>query len=147
MRRRRRLPAYAGEGDCLGTASGVPPLLCRMTVTSWQGAGLIVGFIGGLLIFSPWSTASGLTSAADLECLAASISYTTSHIYIYIDRCPGAGRAHHSRGPCRDSADPRQRGAYPPAHAAIADGNPQRGRLILSSPRGLSCQWLDVIRG
>jgi len=52
----------------------------QRTVTSWQAAGLIIGFAGGLLIFEPWSTASGLTSAGALECLAASISY------IYMDR-------------------------------------------------------------
>ena len=56
----------------------------QKTVTSWQGAGLIFGFVGGLLIFAPWSTASGLTSAGGLECLAASISYAIS--YIYMDR-------------------------------------------------------------
>jgi drug/metabolite transporter (DMT)-like permease len=56
----------------------------QKTVTSWQAAGLIVGFIGGLLIFEPWSTAAGLTSAGGLECLAASISYAVS--YIYMDR-------------------------------------------------------------
>ncbi len=56
----------------------------QKTVTSWQAAGLIVGFLGALLIFSPWSTSSGLTSAGGLECLAASISYAIS--YIYMDR-------------------------------------------------------------
>ena len=56
----------------------------QRAVTSWQAAGLIVGFVGGLLIFEPWSTASGLTSAGALECLAASISYAFS--YIYMDR-------------------------------------------------------------
>ena len=56
----------------------------QKAVTSWQAAGLIVGFLGALLIFSPWGTASGLTSAGGLECLAASISYAIS--YIYMDR-------------------------------------------------------------
>jgi drug/metabolite transporter (DMT)-like permease len=37
-----------------------------------------------VLIFSPWRTASGLTSAGGLECLAASVSYAVS--YIYMDR-------------------------------------------------------------
>ena len=37
-----------------------------------------------MLIFTPWQTASGLFSAGGLECLAASISYAVS--YIYMDR-------------------------------------------------------------
>jgi hypothetical protein len=56
----------------------------QRTVTSWQAAGLIVGFGGGLLIFEPWGTEPGLTSAGALECLAASISYAVS--YIDMDR-------------------------------------------------------------
>ena len=51
-------------------------------MTSWQAAGLIIGFVGAVLIFTPWSTASGLTSAGGLECLAASISYAISYIYM-----------------------------------------------------------------
>jgi drug/metabolite transporter (DMT)-like permease len=49
-----------------------------------QTAGLIVGFAGTALIFSPWHTASELFSAGGLECLAASISYAIS--YVYMDR-------------------------------------------------------------
>jgi drug/metabolite transporter (DMT)-like permease len=56
----------------------------QKSVTSWQAAGLIVGFAGALLIFTPWHSASGLISAGGLECLAASISYAVS--YIYMDR-------------------------------------------------------------
>ena len=56
----------------------------QKSVTSWQATGLIIGFAGAVLIFTPWRTASGLTSAGDLECLAASISYAIS--YIYMDR-------------------------------------------------------------
>jgi len=56
----------------------------QKSVTSWQAAGLIVGFAGTVLIFTPWHTASGLVSAGGLECLAASISYAVS--YIYMDR-------------------------------------------------------------
>jgi drug/metabolite transporter (DMT)-like permease len=54
----------------------------QKTITSWQAAGLIIGFVGAVLIFTPWSTASGLTSAGGLECLAASISYAISYIYM-----------------------------------------------------------------
>jgi drug/metabolite transporter (DMT)-like permease len=54
------------------------------SVTRRQAAGLIVGFAGAALIFSPWQTASGLFSAGGLECLAASVSYAIS--YLYMDR-------------------------------------------------------------
>jgi drug/metabolite transporter (DMT)-like permease len=37
-----------------------------------------------VLIFTPWHTAGGLFSAGALECLAASVSYAVS--YIYMDR-------------------------------------------------------------
>jgi drug/metabolite transporter (DMT)-like permease len=56
----------------------------QKAVTGWQAAGLIGGFAGAVLIFTPWRTASGLISAGGLECLAASISYAIS--YIYMDR-------------------------------------------------------------
>jgi drug/metabolite transporter (DMT)-like permease len=56
----------------------------QKSLTSWQTAGLIVGFAGAVLIFTPWRAASGLTSAGGLECLAASVSYAIS--YIYMDR-------------------------------------------------------------
>jgi drug/metabolite transporter (DMT)-like permease len=54
----------------------------QKTVTSWQVAGLIIGFIGAVLIFTPWSSAGGLTSAGALECLAASVSYAVSYVYM-----------------------------------------------------------------
>jgi drug/metabolite transporter (DMT)-like permease len=54
----------------------------QKSVTGWQGAGLIVGFGGALLIFSPWHSASSVASAGGLECLAASISYAASFIYM-----------------------------------------------------------------
>ena len=56
----------------------------QQRVTAWQLAGLIVGFAGALLIFSPWRTAAGLVSPGGAECLAASVSYAIS--YIYMDR-------------------------------------------------------------
>jgi drug/metabolite transporter (DMT)-like permease len=54
----------------------------QKTVASWQAAGLIVGFGGALLIFAPWQTTSGLISAGGLECLAASVSYAISYVYM-----------------------------------------------------------------
>ncbi len=56
----------------------------QKTVTRRQTAGLITGFAGAVLIFSPWHTASALVSAGGLECLAASVSYAIS--YVYMDR-------------------------------------------------------------
>ena len=56
----------------------------QKSVTSWQAGGLILGFAGAVLIFTPWHTAGGLLSAGGLECLAASVSYAVS--YIYMDR-------------------------------------------------------------
>jgi drug/metabolite transporter (DMT)-like permease len=54
----------------------------QKSVTGWQGAGLIVGFGGALLIFSPWHSASGVASAGGLECLGASVSYAISYIFM-----------------------------------------------------------------
>lgn len=48
-----------------------------------QAAGLVVGFGGSLLIFSPWK-GSGFGSAGAIECLAASASYGIS--FVYMDR-------------------------------------------------------------
>src|SRR5579863_2256276 len=56
----------------------------QQAVTAWQAAGLVAGFAGALLIFTPWHAASGLISAGGLECLAASVGYAVS--YIYMDR-------------------------------------------------------------
>ena len=54
----------------------------QKTLTSWQVGGLIVGFAGAILIFSPWRMTSGLTSAGAVEYLAASVSYGISYIYM-----------------------------------------------------------------
>ena len=56
----------------------------QKSLTRRQASGLIVGFAGAVLIFSPWRTASGLFSAGGLECLAAAVSYAIS--YVYMDR-------------------------------------------------------------
>ena len=68
----------------LWTAVAALAVRHQKSLTIWQTAGLIVGFAGAVLIFSPWRTASGLTSAGGAECLAASVSYAIS--YIYMDR-------------------------------------------------------------
>jgi drug/metabolite transporter (DMT)-like permease len=56
----------------------------QQRITGWQAAGLVVGFAGAVLIFSPWQAASELFSTGGLECLAASVSYAVS--YVYMDR-------------------------------------------------------------
>src|SRR5438046_5990940 len=45
----------------------------QKSVTARQCAGLVVGFGGTLLIFSPWHSAYSVASVGGLECLAASI--------------------------------------------------------------------------
>jgi drug/metabolite transporter (DMT)-like permease len=66
----------------LWTAVLAPAVRHQKAMTSWQAAGLIVGFAGAVLIFTPWNSAAGLTSAGGVECLAASISYAVSYIYM-----------------------------------------------------------------
>jgi len=43
----------------------------QRAVTARQAAGLLVGFSGAVLIFSPWQAAAGLGSIGAIECLAA----------------------------------------------------------------------------
>jgi len=56
----------------------------QRAITARQAAGLVIGFGGALLVFSPWQAASGLASAGAIECLAAAASYGIS--YVYMDR-------------------------------------------------------------
>jgi drug/metabolite transporter (DMT)-like permease len=56
----------------------------QRSVRPRQAAGLIVGFGGAVLVFSPWHVASSLTSAGAAECVAAAASYGIS--YVYMDR-------------------------------------------------------------
>ena len=56
----------------------------QQSVTRWQAVGLAAGFAGAVLIFAPWQKTSELLSAGGLECMAASVSYAVS--YIYMDR-------------------------------------------------------------
>ena len=54
----------------------------QKAISPWQAAGLIVGFGGAVLIFAPWEAGTSVASAGGLECLAASISYAISYIYM-----------------------------------------------------------------
>jgi drug/metabolite transporter (DMT)-like permease len=56
----------------------------QRTTTARQAAGLVIGFDGAVLIFSPWQAVSGLASIGAIECLAAAASYAIS--YVYMDR-------------------------------------------------------------
>jgi drug/metabolite transporter (DMT)-like permease len=56
----------------------------QQTIMARQAAGLVIGFGGAVLIFSPWQSAAGLTSAGAIACLAAAASYAIS--YVYMDR-------------------------------------------------------------
>ncbi len=54
----------------------------RLTISQWVGVAL--GFVGVLLIFSPWRTASQIASIGGIVALIAAASYGVS--YIYMDR-------------------------------------------------------------
>jgi drug/metabolite transporter (DMT)-like permease len=56
----------------------------QRTTTARQVAGLVIGFSGAVVIFSPWQAAGGLASIGAIECLAAAASYAIS--YVYMDR-------------------------------------------------------------
>ena len=56
----------------------------QRAITARQATGLMTGFAGAVLIFSPWQTAAGLASAGAVECLAAAASYAVS--FVYMDR-------------------------------------------------------------
>jgi drug/metabolite transporter (DMT)-like permease len=56
----------------------------QQTVTFRQAAGLLIGFAGAVLIFSPWQATSSFASVGAIECLAASACYGIS--YVYMDR-------------------------------------------------------------
>jgi drug/metabolite transporter (DMT)-like permease len=56
----------------------------QRAITPRQAGGLVVGFAGAVLIFSPWQTGAGLASAGAIECVAAAVSYGIG--YVYMDR-------------------------------------------------------------
>jgi drug/metabolite transporter (DMT)-like permease len=49
---------------------------------SRQGAGILLGLGGTLLIFSPWNSASEIASRGGVACLAAAASYGVSYVYM-----------------------------------------------------------------
>jgi drug/metabolite transporter (DMT)-like permease len=47
-----------------------------------RGVGLAVGFLGTVLIFSPWATTGSVFSWGGLACLGAAVSYGISYVYM-----------------------------------------------------------------
>ncbi|MEU4514027.1 DMT family transporter [Nonomuraea wenchangensis] len=52
------------------------------SVTTARVVGLIAGFIGALLIFSPWEGGGALTNWGGIACLAAATAYAISYVYM-----------------------------------------------------------------
>jgi len=52
------------------------------SVSLRRGAGLTLGFVGTLLIFTPWESANEIASWGGLTILAASASYGVSYVYM-----------------------------------------------------------------
>ncbi|MFY1698893.1 MULTISPECIES: DMT family transporter [unclassified Solwaraspora] len=52
------------------------------TATWSRGAGLTLGFVGAVVIFTPWKSASEVASWGGLAILAASASYGVSYVYM-----------------------------------------------------------------
>jgi drug/metabolite transporter (DMT)-like permease len=52
------------------------------SIGRWRALGIVAGFAGTVLIFSPWRSAGDITSWAGLACLAASASYGVGFIYM-----------------------------------------------------------------
>ncbi|MGA3564847.1 DMT family transporter [Melissospora conviva] len=51
-------------------------------VTATKAVGFAVGFLGVVVIFSPWESAAEIASWGGLACLAASASYGLSYVYM-----------------------------------------------------------------
>ncbi len=54
----------------------------QRVVTVRQVSGLVIGFGGAVLIFSPWRAAAGLASVGAVACLAAAACYAVSYVYM-----------------------------------------------------------------
>lgn len=52
------------------------------TVTPAKALGISAGFVGTILIFSPWESAAEIASWGGLACLAAAASYGISYVYM-----------------------------------------------------------------
>lgn len=52
------------------------------SVTGWKAAGFALGFLGVVVIFAPWESASEIASWGGALCLAAAASYAVSYVYM-----------------------------------------------------------------
>ncbi len=52
------------------------------SVTGWKAAGFALGFLGVVVIFSPWKSVNEIASWGGLACLAAAASYAISYVYM-----------------------------------------------------------------
>jgi drug/metabolite transporter (DMT)-like permease len=56
----------------------------QRAITVRQAAGLVIGFGGAVLVFSPWRSSGELASVGAIECVAAAASYGIG--FVYMDR-------------------------------------------------------------
>ncbi|MEH1012324.1 DMT family transporter [Micromonospora sp. CPCC 206060] len=52
------------------------------SINSWKVAGFALGFLGVIVIFSPWEAANEIASWGGVACLAAAASYAVSYVYM-----------------------------------------------------------------
>lgn len=84
-----------GEQEVSSAIAGVinataPIWTVLLTVAAYRSAtaakrnrtSIVLGFVGALLIFSPWNQGTELMTSGALACLGAAISYGVSYIYI-----------------------------------------------------------------
>jgi drug/metabolite transporter (DMT)-like permease len=50
--------------------------------SAFKSTGLIVGFVGTLLIFAPWEVGSQFSTLGAVACLLAALSYAVSYVYM-----------------------------------------------------------------
>ncbi|MFI5776830.1 DMT family transporter [Nocardia sp. NPDC051570] len=75
-----------------GVISSTTPMWTLLTTYLWgreskgrttrQAGGLLIGFLGCVLIFSPWQTGSDIMSWGGLECLIAAAFLGVSYVYM-----------------------------------------------------------------
>jgi drug/metabolite transporter (DMT)-like permease len=79
------------NSDVAGVISATTPLWTLLlafmvgidrSVTRAKGAGFGVGFLGVVVIFSPWRSVNDIASWGGLACLGAAVSYAVSYVYM-----------------------------------------------------------------
>lgn len=78
------------DSTVAGTLNATTPLFTAVlaigthteaTISTLRAAGLVLGFVGAVLIVAPWQNFSGTATGA-LACLAAAASYGVSYVYM-----------------------------------------------------------------